>query len=150
MGNSYLTYRFIFQFFCCFFNHLSGQIPDQLIRSSCKIFILGSMEKLTGHSREHPALVKGWLRWPLELPSHLHSPMIDSMLCSKMLFIIHKRWHFFHAYYFLWYLSQFALILQLHGLGNHIWTSSEKPEIPGCCSAVTKSSIYSFASKEDL
>lgn len=91
MGNSYLTYRFIFQLFLFVFKHLSGQKPDRPIQSSCKISILGSIEKLTGHSPEHPALGKGWLRWPLELPSHLHSPMIDSMLCSKMLFTITKR-----------------------------------------------------------
>lgn len=127
---SFVCFLFFF-----FFNQLSGQIPDQLIQNSCRISILGSVEKLTGHSPEHPALVKGRLRWPLELPSHLHSPMIDSMLCSKILFTIHKKWYFLHACYFLWYLSQSVLILQLHVLGNHIWISSEKPEIPGCCSA---------------
>lgn len=149
-----LTWHTDLSFVCvAFFNHLSGQIPGQLIQSSCRISILGSIEKLIEHSPEHPALVKGRLRWPLEFYFHPHSPMIDSILCSKILFTTHKKWHFLHAYYFLWYFSQFILILQLHGLGNHIWISSEKTEIPGCYSAnryqsCMKETIISFFSLE--
>lgn len=126
-------------FFFSFFNHKVSQILDQLAQNGCGISILGSSQKSTGHGPEQPALVEGWLRQPLDSP-FLPALFYDWLHCSKILFSYSQKndiWFscFLYLYYFVGHLSQFVLVLQFHGLGNHIWRSSEKPEKCGFCFA---------------